>query len=336
MQFSIQRIQWLIWAIIYLLLLAYTIRDQTRIVQGLISSTINVLTWALAIYCQSAYLLPRFWETSKRKYALMTVLCLIALIGTKMIVEYFFYYRLLHITHFYDLKWPHFSFALWIILLCMVIGFLLRNSLNYQSLQKKQRELENKQIISELNSLRIQVQPHFMFNTLNNIYSLATSQSEQTAPMIARLSNIMRYFVHEARMENVPFSVELDFIHSYMELEQMRMRYPIEIIVRNKINPANFMLPPMLFIPFIENYFKHGVDKTSKHNKVIIHFERNQHDLLFEMTNPIISQKQPAQSGAGIQNVKQRLELIYNNQFELRIQEKDNWYSVYLKLSLAV
>ncbi|MCU0393006.1 MAG: histidine kinase, partial [Thermoflexibacter sp.] len=181
---------------------------------------------------------------------------------------------------------------------------------------------------------------HFLFNTLNNIYYLAHTKSEKTKDMIAKLSEMMRYFLEEAPKEKVPLSTEIQFITDYICLEKIRMPYHLQIDFGIRAENQNLLVPPMLLMPLVENVFKHGLDKAKQHNQAKICLEVNgglsertrtkatritaiiPMKLRFEVTNDMqnISYEK---KGTGLENLKKRLELLYgkNYVFETRIAE---------------
>ena len=206
---------------------------------------------------------------------------------------------------------PHISMMSLSVFIAYLLGGLLYITQNYIELLINQEKLKSQQLSTEINLLKAQVQPHFLFNTLNNIYSLAVSKSEKTPEVVAKLSEIMRYFVDDAPKELVNVETEVSFLKNYIELEQIRMLFPIKVQWDLNIeNPAQ-TIPPMLLIPFVENVFKHGIDKTKPHNEVSIRLEITQKYLDFEVVNSVIQEKEG--QWRSLENLKKRLELLYDN-----------------------
>ena len=169
-----------------------------------------------------------------------------------------------------------------------LFGALLRISLDHFELLRQMEERKSQQVSAELNLLKSQVQPHFLFNALNNIYYLSYTKSDHAPQSIARLSDIMRYFVEEAPKELVPLKAELDFIQDYIEVERIRLPHSLEICwERNAHHNEQILIPPILFIPLVENVFKHGVDKTKENNKISISVEVESNALTFTVKNSI-------------------------------------------------
>ena len=135
-----------------------------------------------------------------------------------------------------------------------IVFYFIRYSY-YKELQQRELLLQNRQ--SELSFLRSQINPHFLFNSLNNIYSLAYQQSERVLPAIAGLSDLLRYMLYDAN-EKVPLEKELEYIRKYIDLQRLRFEQPVKAEFIVPAIPAKFLIPPLLLIPFVENAFKHG------------------------------------------------------------------------------
>jgi LytS/YehU family sensor histidine kinase len=191
-------------------------------------------------------------------------------------------------------------------------------ALRYFLLKQEQEQLKERTAHAELNLLKAQVQPHFLFNTLNNIYFVAQRESPATAALLELLSQIMRYFVEEAPKERISLPAELSFIKSYIELEKMRMRYPLQICIREQGLTEQVQVPPMLLIPLVENVFKHGVDKRKNTNFIhaaIVIKEKRLHVTVENKHYPL--EKKQQKRGVGLHNLYSRLELLYKDDFIL-------------------
>lgn len=200
--------------------------------------------------------------------------------------------------------------------------------------RKRNEELKEAQLRSELNFLKTQIQPHFFFNTLNNLYALALEKSNKTPEVILKLSEIMQYVLYDAKSPEISLLKEINYLLSYLELEKLRYGDTIksELNVTGNIN--NITVPPLLFLPFIENCFKHGA-KNNDNTKLTINFEKNNAYLFFRVTNNFnLNYKADTKHGIGIENVNRRLKLLYNDNFSLQTTVTNSTYAVYLKLPL--
>ncbi|AXY78190.1 hypothetical protein D3H65_31170 [Paraflavitalea soli] len=328
------RIQAAVWGFFYIFLVLYSIQKWEKPVYGILSVTVATLTYMVAVYGNASWLIPRFYQANRKtQYFLYATLFLGALVIIRMYAEQ----QVLLPMHaaFYSMGLPHFSFVFITNFLAFMFGALLRISIDYIHLLRKQEEMRNQQLAAELNLLKAQVQPHFLFNTLNNIYYLAYTKNERTAEVVARLSDIMRYFVDEAPKERVPLLTEIDFLENYMELEQIRMLHQAAIVFdRDAINDS-LIIPPMLMIPLVENIFKHGVDKSVAQNDVVIRLEQQDGYLHFITSNSHYNHEKNGKGGLGLTNLRKRLTLLYGNDFTLTTEKTDQCFTATLKFPVA-
>lgn len=193
---------------------------------------------------------------------------------------------------------------------------------------------ETQRAEAELATLKAQINPHFLFNTLNNIYSLAVMQSERTADAVLRLSNIMRYVTDEVNNDYVPLQHEVDALNDYIALQQLRLGKNIDARFTLSGLPEGKSIAPLLLIPFVENAFKHGISNAAP-SPVVISLEVASDHIVFFSSNKIFSQ--PAlvnREGVGVANTRKRLLHLYPGRHELLITTTDNYYSVKLVLYL--
>jgi two-component system LytT family sensor kinase len=210
-----------------------------------------------------------------------------------------------------------------------------------RQLLKSQHNLyqaETDKLKLELTHLKSQVQPHFFFNTLNNLYSLSMSGSDKTSAMIADLSAIMRYVLYESEHEKVPLEKEVKFIKSYLQLERIRHDEPniIEFAIQGDI--SSIEIEPLLFLPLIENTFKHALQKDIPGKYVKLALVVDHDELVFQTSNPW--QKNSTDKsviddcGIGLKNVKKRLELLYPGRYQLDIEVESETFNVLLTIRL--
>lgn len=219
--------------------------------------------------------------------------------------------------------------------LTYLLSFIFRIAIAYFTLKQQAEEILLKKSQAELNLLKSQVQPHFLFNTLNNIYYEAYREAPRTAGLIERLSDIMRYFVDESPKDEVSLQTEIQFIENYIELEKIRIRHETEIKFVKDVN-VDARIPPMLLMTFVENIFKHGIDKSSSDNKVDISLIQQDGHLLFQACNRVHEKgAQDVTHGFGIENLRKRLTLLYGTNFELTIDNPGQYFSAFLKVPLS-
>lgn len=202
--------------------------------------------------------------------------------------------------------------------------------------QQKIYEMAYDKVKLELTHLKSQVQPHFFFNTLNNLYTLSLQRSPTAPTMIANLSEIMRYVIYESEQEYVCLDKEINFITKYIALEKIRHSNPTVITFDVQGDATPHQIEPLLFLPLIENCFKHGFKSESKDNKVRLVMAIDDEELTFQASNHSQSVTHNLQSknsgGIGLKNVKKRLALLYPNQHTLITEQIDDTFEVIVTL----
>jgi hypothetical protein len=204
--------------------------------------------------------------------------------------------------------------------------------------EKLKRELIQMQLSTELDYLKNQVNPHFLFNTLNNLFSIAQrNRDTETADGISRLSGLMRYMLYESSVAHISLAKEIKNINDFIALS--KLRYPneevnVEITTDGETDKA--MIAPMLLLPFIENAFKHGTTVEEK-TTISLSVRATAHKIIFTCTNPVVSAnrlKHEEYGGIGLENVKRRLALLYPGRHQLQITDNGNTFIVHLELDI--
>ncbi|MFI5452853.1 sensor histidine kinase [Pedobacter sp. UC225_61] len=234
------------------------------------------------------------------------------------------------------LKWYHlkrlgFTLSYMIGQLCGVsfLAYFIHSAKQNEQL----KTLKEQQLISELTYLKAQLQPHFFFNTLNNIYSLALKQDKATAPLVAKLAEMMRYILYKADEKWVSLKDETEFIKNYVEVEHIRYRSTISISFDRQGIDDESKISPLLLLPFIENAFKHGIQEEEKEGFVNIVICKTGEELILEVKNSIAKTNQHT-DGIGLVNVKKRLAILYPKNHKLEIQNDGKIYQVSLTLEM--
>ena len=223
-----------------------------------------------------------------------------------------------------------------ITLFIVIFVGMLRFAVDWFELEAKKKEMQNEKLMAELNFLKAQINPHFLFNTLNNLYYLAYSKSENTTEVIAKLSQMMRYMIYDSNHPKVLLTKEIEYMQSYISLEKMRLSNQVPIEFNIKGNTENLWIAPLIFITFLENAFKHGVISNNPDAWVKISISLDGKECVYTVENSKPAVKSGGEkSGIGLQNVKRRLELSYPGQHNLTIEDKPNVYFVRLNLLLS-
>lgn len=214
----------------------------------------------------------------------------------------------------------------------MAAFFLRRNMI----IQRENAEKEKLQKEIELNYLKEQVNPHFLFNSLNSIYSLSRQQSPETPDLVMQLSELMRYQLESSKKDTVLLKEELEFIENYLLLEEKRLskRCTIEFLIRGDL--LDLRIAPMLLIPFVENAIKHGAQSTNEQSSIDITATIKDTTLYFSVVNSKPSMVSASKrEGLGLENVRRRLKLLYPNAHALEIDDMEKVYRVNLSIDLT-
>jgi sensor histidine kinase YesM len=220
-----------------------------------------------------------------------------------------------------------------------IAGFAVAIKLvKYWYFKKAENEiLEKEKLKAELALLRGQLQPHFIFNTLNSIYSLSIKKSEHTSEAILKLSELMRYMVSDCNGSTIPLAKEVQSLRNFIELGKTRFRERIDITTNIAGNFENKKIAPLIFLPFLENSFKYGTNEMLEHAWISLDLTVKGNSLKFKLINgksPQTGDVKRVSSGIGLQNVKKRLDMLYPSAYELRINETEDTFMVQLSLQL--
>lgn len=202
--------------------------------------------------------------------------------------------------------------------------------------EKARQEEQREKLQSELAFLRSQISPHFIFNILNSIVYLIRSKSELAEPVTIKLSELMRYMLYESEHRLVPLQREIGYLRNYIALQQLRFEEDVHICFREDGVESGHLVEPMLLIPFVENAFKHGVGMIDE-PVIDIELHYDTQGLRFVVRNKRAgaTETKDASSGIGLPNVKRRLQLLYPDHHELRIEQDEQWFTADLRLSFA-
>ncbi|GHC51203.1 sensor histidine kinase [Ulvibacter litoralis] len=232
---------------------------------------------------------------------------------------------------------PPFKMAMYIQVLSymapLFFSIALKSTKRWIRTEAERKEALTFKLQSELQHLHYQLQPHFFFNSLNNIYSLVDISPDQAKSSIHSLSKLMRYMLYETNLEVVSLSKEIDFLKKYIDLMKLRVSDKTKVHYSFPSEETGIQIAPLLFISLIENAFKHGVSST-KESEITITMTSDGSTVLFSVENDNFPKKTDDKSGSGIglQNLKKRLELLYSGKHEFHTIEKDNRFIVTLEI----
>ena len=315
------------------------------------SNNTNYVTWfssfllpvtMITSYFVVYYLIPKFLLTKKyiffalySAYTLVfsTYLIIVAILGS------FIFLSDMEVKNMPPMSRNYVFILILVYLVVFIVSFISLLNHNFKT-QTENKELQNKiletqlQIKSqELNYLKKQIHPHFLFNTLNTIYGFALKQSKDTPDIILKLSNLLDYILYQVNKPQVSLKEEVLHIKEYIDLEKIRFQDTLVVSFKSEDIPDYVQIAPMLLMPFVENAFKHGslIDGYLKVN-IKVHLVKDQ--LQFEINNTYLNDGVKSnKEGIGLENIKKRLNLLYKNNHELQINNSDNLYIVNLTIS---
>jgi len=219
-------------------------------------------------------------------------------------------------------------------LFLLVTSSFIRLAFSFLKNQNEKKILENANLNAEVNFLKSQINPHFLFNTLNGIYSQAHNKSEHTEYSILKLSELLRYVLYESGEDKVPLEKDIQYISNYIDLQRLRLSSKVAIHYSvSDLEPGNF-IAPLLLISFIENAFKHGISYTQS-SVVLIDIAIFEKTLTLKVENPVIKNNTFTEGGLGLKNVTRRLQLLYPSKHSLNIRHTEAQYIINLKIDLT-
>jgi hypothetical protein len=299
-------------------------------------SIISIVSSYVFVY----HLIPNFLIVKKQKlfllytfYASVFVVCAVLM---TVVFGFVFFYNLEY------QKMPGLTKNSGVILVCVLLIIVLASAFkilkhNFKSLEEK-KTLENKFLQTklqlkeqELQFLKMQIHPHFLFNTLNTLYGFALRKSDQAPEMILKLSTLLDYILYQVDKPLVHLQDEITHIEDYISLEKSRFQEGLEITFNKNIDIDVFEISPMLLLPFVENAFKHGTQINGV-VEVAINLKVDENELNFTIENSSIK-KETSKNGIGLENIQKRLEMLYNKHYFLEILQEDKMFKVNLKIT---
>ncbi len=288
------------------------------------------------------YLIPRYLFT--KKYFLFILYVSYTLVFSTFLILIAIFGSFVFLSNMELQRMPPMSrnFVFVLVLVYLVVGiFSFVNLLNrnFQTISKN-KELENKILETqlqikeqELNYLKKQIHPHFLFNTLNTIYGLALKQSKNTPDVILKLSNLLDYILYQINKPKVNLQEEIAHVKEYLELEKIRFQDTLKVSYSSEEISPEIKVAPMLLIPFVENAFKHGAI-VDGFLQVDLKITFHENALDFQIKNTVKpNEVKEIKEGIGLQNIKKRLDILYPEKYKLQLQNTDHWFLVTLHIS---
>lgn len=321
-----------------ILLLILTLIESTHqgFVFALSNELINIFFYCVIVYFNVFYLIPNYLTKKKfLTYCGLLILSTIIITPLKVIILYFKF------NHLPELQSDLVKNQNWHFLITFFVAgssTIFKIITDWVRHLREKQELQTQTMQSELRFLKSQINPHFLFNTLNNLYALTLKKSDKAPEIVIKLSEMMRYMLYECNEKRVPLSKEVNYIKNYLDLERLRQGKNVEINFEVGGAVSDQRIAPLMFIPFLENSFKHGLSNQIAKGFVNIRLLVEDKHIHFYIENSkpdqVPVQGHRRSGGIGLVNVRRRLDLLYPDHYELSIDDNPNSYAVNLEMEL--
>lgn len=328
---------------IFLLTLLFYFYEERFSFNLLEKSVIINSFFAIAVYINLYFIIPKFLKQKKYIFYFFWLIVLLSITSLCLQFSFIYPFRKLignnndFIAFDINLHSAYFFTTLFYVGITSMLR-LTKDWISLQDINLRLVKIEQQKLEAELKTLKGQLNPHFLFNSLNNIYSLALIKSDKVPELILKLSDLMRHIIYESKENFISLEKELEFVNNFIELQRIRTseKTKIKYEIIGQIPSAK--IAPLLFEPFIDNAFKHGLpgSENSDFIHITFNFEKNEF-LSFNLVNNYEEKysKKNQNSGIGLKNVKQRLKLLYQaNEFNLKISKENHLHKVSLELKL--
>ena len=328
----------LFWSVVFIAWFYLRKPDYSATSTALTITAIKVIDLVLMIYFTNYVLIPKLLY--KKKYFWFFSSFFIMVVGSSVLKMNIIgrvlnapqMYDFSHIaglrTRIYDNVIPHFFLV--------IAGIAVKLVSDYMAMLKRMVEMAKEKAEAELNFLKSQINPHFLFNSLNSVYFLINKDNTHARKALHKFSDMLRYQLYECADEKIPIEKEIAYLQDYVDLQKLRREQQDQVEFTCAPNVKGFSIEPLLLIPFVENSFKHLSHYSGeKKNLVKIEADRLNGDFLFRVSNTVefSSVKEPV-GGIGLKNVKRRLELLYPDRHQLKIDEEKGMFTVDLKINV--
>lgn len=325
------------WIGVYIFLLLIHSKEY-GLAKAAAEQLITTIFYAIIVYFNLNYLVPNYLaQKSFFTYSGLLLLAVVILTPIKIILLYFLYSDI-------PVYQEYFIFNQHDIFLVMVLvaasSTLVKILNDWSQHERDRKELERQTMQSELRFLKSQINPHFLFNTLNSLYALTLKKSDSAPEIVIKLSEMMRYMLYECNEKRVPLRKEVQYVQNYLDLERLRQGQNVQIALEINGEIEDQQIAPLIFTPFLENSFKHGLSNQLAEGYVRIKLDVAQERVNLHIENskppakPEENHPKPS-GGIGLVNVRRRLNLIYPNAYALDVKDEPNSYSVDLELNLV-
>lgn len=349
------------WILVFAIMLVSGPGNDTSLME-VIRKLINISFYMLVVYINLGYLIPRYMSQKNFMTYCLLLLAMVAVFTPIKVLLLYITYDEADPKEFLILN-QQFIF----LLLFMIAGgsTVIKIISDWQRHQRDRKELETQRMQSEIQFLKSQINPHFLFNTLNSLYALTLKKSDKAPEIVIKLSEMMRYMLYECNERRVPLQKEVNYIENYLAMESLRQAGSADIQFEVEGEITDQTIAPLIFIPFLENSFKHGVNRQIHdgyvhvqmkvlENKLLLRILNSKpvvqtptwpHGIAAVMTGQVKTEKQVSTAkengevksgGIGLVNVRRRLNLLYPGQYKLDIEDNNKEHIVELSLDLSL
>lgn len=328
--FALHILFWLV----YVSYRIYDVHEYTGLEKAFIYICFPLLFTLTATYLHYFFIQPFILQKQFKKYFSFLFLLLAIIVSSRIVAENMVfpqyassdaYFKTVKISRVISIVWDTLAF--------LIFWGLIKFTLDRFRLESQQKQLQNEKLLAELNYLKAQINPHFLFNTLHNINYLVHQKSDKATGVIIKLSDLMRYMMYDAIKEKVFLQQELDFMQAYIDLQSIRINSTIDFKFDIIGNPQQVWIAPLLLITLLENAFKHGIREDDEGLFIHQQLSINENEIHYEIKNKIVTPDASlVQSGFGLANLKKRLALLYPEKHILQFETRENIYTVHLIL----
>jgi len=297
---------------------------------------ISLFFYILVVYINMGYLIPRFLNQKNFMTYVLLLLTMVAVLTPIKVMMLYLTYEEVEPREMLVME----QHSIFLVLFTIAGGTtIIKIVSDWQRHQRDRKELETQRMQSEIKFLKSQINPHFLFNTLNSLYALTLKKSDKAPEIVIKLSEMMRYMLYESNERRVPLQKEVNYIQNYLALEALRQSGQADIRFNVEGQITDQTIAPLIFIPFLENSFKHGLNHQISDGYVHVNMKVLDNKLLLRILNSKPAQpplpSEQTSGGIGLANVQRRLNLLYPNQYKLDIEDNDKEHIVELSLALT-
>ncbi len=298
----------------------------------------------IAVYINWLVFIPKFLYTNKHTHYATAIIVLLSVLAItqRVFVLYYGYPQFFPEwtvgQHIHVFKFTSLVQVALIIATPLAITTGWKLFVDLKEKEQFTKVLEKEKTDSELKYLKSQINPHFLFNTLNNIYGLSLENSKKTSGLILKLSDFLSFSLYESNQKLIPLEKEIALMNDFIALEKSRFEDRVKVVLKlSKNKTSDILIPPLILVPFVENAFKHSLKNETEMATIHIHLSVSEKNLNFAVTNskPLDSGILSKNKGLGLINIKKRLAIIYEDNYSLHINEQPDSYTIKLHIKTA-